>query len=190
MKADLRLFRIPQREWGYYLTVGKAKNKLHNMRFLFTFGWLLQLTQAIHLLQFIHVPLWVWALLSLSFRTFLNCCHYQLRFVALLLDVQNSVHKFCTYALRDRKIEHVFVPVAIQLQKNPTTLRRTLQVSQRAIMAVRGGDHTTLSQTARQSQRVTQNQGASQQSPNHSSQLQKSKASQLERRSDWQMWRR
>lgn len=109
-------------------------------------------------------------------RTFLAWCRCQLGCVASFL--------------RDWKIEHVFVPVAIQLQKNPTTLCRTLQVSQRAIVAARGGYHATLSQTARQNQRVAQNRRVSQQSPNRSNQRPKSKGSQSERRSDWQMWRR
>lgn len=87
----------------------------------------------------------------------------------------------------NRKNEHVLVPVAIRRQRNPTALRRSREVSQRASMAVRGGDPTTPSQTAPQSQRVAQSQGASPQSPNHSKPQQKSKTSQLERRSVWQM---
>lgn len=95
-----------------------------------------------------------------------------------------------THALKNRKIEHVLVPVAIQPQKNPTTLHLTQEVSQRVNMAARGGDHTTLSQTALRSQRATQSLRVSPQSPNHSNQQRKSKASQLGRRSVWQTWRR
>lgn len=135
------------------------------------------------LLQFLHVLVCV-CTLSLNFRTYLTSCHYQLTF-AILLSVQNYVHRYILYA--SRKIEHVLVPVAIQLQKNPTTLRRTQEVSQRANMAARGGGRATLSQTARPSQRVTRSQRASLQSPNHCNQQQKPKASQLERRSVWQM---
>lgn len=105
----------------------------------------------------------------------------------LLLSVQNHVSNSSTCALQNRKNEHVLVPVAIQLQKNPTARRRSREVSQKASMAVRGGDPTTQSQTAPQSQRVTQSQRASLPSPNHSKPQQKSKTSQLERRSVWQM---
>lgn len=91
-----------------------------------------------------------------------------------------------TYALKNQKIEHVLVPVAIQPQKNPTTLHLTQGVSQRVNMAARGGDHTTLSRTALRSRRATQSLRVSPQSPNPSNQQQKSKASQLGRRSVWQ----
>lgn len=93
------------------------------------------------------------------------------------------------YALQNRKKnnEHVLVPVAIQLQRSPIALHRSREVSQRASMAARGGDPTTLSQTAPRSQRVTQNQGASPLGPSHSKPHQKSKTSQLERRSAWRM---
>lgn len=91
----------------------------------------------------------------------------------LLLGVQNYVNNSSAFELRNRKNEHVFVPVAIQPQRNPTALRRSREVSQRASMAVRGGDPTTLNPTAPQSQRVTQSQRASLPSPNHSKPRQK-----------------
>lgn len=68
--------------------------------FLFTLGW--QLTHAITLLQFLHVLVCVCVCtLSLNFRTYLTCCHYQLTF-AILLSVQNYVHRYiCTVKPKD-----------------------------------------------------------------------------------------
>lgn len=79
------------------------------------------------------------------------------------------------------------VPVAIQLQKNPTTLHRTQEVSQKVNMAVRGGGHTTPSQTALQSLRATPSQRAGPRDPSHSSPPQRPKTSLFERRNVWQM---
>lgn len=93
-------------------------------------------------------------------------------------------------SLTAKSNEHILFPVAFRLQRNPTALRRSREVSQRANMAVKGGDRTTPSQTAPQSQRVTQSQRANLQSPSHSKPQQRSKTSQLERRSAWLMWRR
>lgn len=131
--------------------------------------------------------------MSLTSKTFLSCCFYQLyshsvHFVVVVVvgctELCKQINMHCK---NQKKIEHVLVPLAIQLRKNPTALHRSREVSQRASMAVRGGDPTTPSQTALQSQRVTQSQRASLQSPNHSKPQQKSKTSQLERRSVWQM---
>lgn len=126
--------------------------------------------------------------LRLNFRTCWTGCHHQLT-VGICYWVYRLMHAG-THALKNRKIEHVLVPVAIQPQKNPTTLHLTQEVSQRVNMAARGGDHTTLSRTALLSRRATRNQRVSLQSPNHSNQQQKWKASQLGRRSVWQTWRR
>lgn len=116
----------------------------------------------------------------------LYCLNWHL--TVLLLSVQKYRNSSSVIALQHGKNEHVLIPVAIQPQKNPTALHRSRGVSQRASMAARGGgDPTTLSQTARQSQRVIQSQRASLQSPNHSRRQQRSKTSQLERRNVWQM---
>ena len=87
--------------------------------------------------------------------------------------------------MQDGKNEHVLVPVAIQPPENPTALRPSRGVGQRASMAVSRGNPTTPSQTAPQSLRVTQSQGASLQGPNHSEPQKKQKISQLKRRSVW-----
>lgn len=109
---------------------------------------------------------------------------YQLCFPSLVHIFQNFSRNY------NSKIEPVLVPVAIQLQKNPTTLCRSLGVSQRASMAARGGDLTILSRTVPPSQRATLSPSASLRGPNHSSKHQKSKTNQLERRNVWQMLRR
>lgn len=105
----------------------------------------------------------------------------------LLLGVQYYISISSSSLLQNQKNEHLLVSVAIRLQRSPTTRRQSRQVSQRVSMAARGEDPTTPSQTARQSQRVAQSQRASRQSPNHSKPHPKSKTSQLERRSVWQM---
>lgn len=106
----------------------------------------------------------------------------------LSLFSPSLVHIYLNFLQKySSKIEHVLVPIAIRLQKNPTTLCRSLGVSQRVTMAARGGDRTILSQTARLSQRVTPSQRANLWSPNLSSKHQKSKTNQLERRNVWQM---
>lgn len=136
--------------------------------------------------------------LSLNFKTFLSCCHCHLysHSCHVVVVVVVGCTELCVYVTaqhvhcNNRKNERVLVPVATRLRKSPTVLRRSREVSQRASMAVRGGGPTTPSQTAPQSQRVTQSQRASPQSPSHSKPQQRSKTSQLERRSVWQMWRR
>lgn len=79
------------------------------------------------------------------------------------------------------------IPVAIQLQKNPTTLHRTQEVSQRVNMAAREDGHTTLSRTVLQSPRAIQSPRVGPLDPSHSSPLQTSKTSLFEKRNVWQM---
>lgn len=94
------------------------------------------------------------------------------------------VRRMCS---KHPKNERVLVPVATRPQRSPTALHRSRGVSQRASMVVRGGDPATPSQTAPRSQRAAQSQSASLQGPNHSKPQPRSKTSQLERRSAWQM---
>ena len=140
---------------------------------------LLMLSSALSLL----VPVTVCALRGWFLR-------YILSYRCQVLELSNHMRMHCKVEKTKQNNEHVLVPVAIQLQRSPTALLRSLEVSQRASMAARGGDPTTPSRTAPRSQRVTQSQGASPPGPNHSKPRQKSKTSQLERRSAWRMWRR
>lgn len=98
----------------------------------------------------------------------------------MLLD--QSAH---TGKRESKGLMYSFFPVVTQPRRNPTTRHRSREVSQKVNMAVRGGGgHTTPSQTAPPSQKAIPSRRASLQSPNRSK-LQKSKTSQLGRKSVW-----
>lgn len=173
------------RELGDCKGESQVKNMLHGMRFQCTHGWQIQL--ALHS---------CYPILAISTCPDVN------RFNLLMQHgpPRVSPHLPCCCGRAESvnennhwknwRTENILVPVAILLQKNPTTRHRTQEVSQRVNMAAREGDHATRSPTAPQSQRAALSQRAGQQDPNHSSPLRRSKTSPLERRSGWQMWRR
>lgn len=187
VKADLKeTFLNSLRELCNCKGESQVRNMLRGMRFQFTHGWQIQL--AMHS---------CYPILTISTRPDVNRFNLLMQHGSPLcqstLAMSLWVWRVCEWKdnhWKNWRIENILVPVAILLQKNPTTRHRTQEVSQRVNMAAREGDHATRSPTAPQSQRAAPSRRVGQQDPNHSSPLRRSKTSLLERRSDWQMWRR